>query len=843
MIRIQVFDPKGRNVEVEIDKNATIKDMMAKVEAETGLEKETQRVSIHGDRNVFLEPMKIYIRDSKGRKFLIDNVQPLDTIDHIKKRLEDQEKIPANEQYLLFGETPLNDGTKSLFSYGIKHRSWLDLEPMKINVKTTKGKVFELIVDPSDSVSDVKKQIHEEKKIPLDEIILTFKGENIADGSKLSECGVRHRDTLNLEKIKIHVKDGTNKGKGKLHTFEFEPTDTIEALKKTIAKKIGIPIQEQLLSFQGYFQGELIVDHEKTLRECNMKHKSTVDLEQMKVKVSTFNGDKFKMDVEQTDTIQSVMEKINEKKGIPVKDQILMFNGKRLPMKGDIVLDSGETIEDVDMTLVDCGVQHLDKLVVEEHMKVHVQDDTKEGGGKRYTLYTEETFPISQIMDMIAEEVGMPKEKQLLSYEERFIVKKDMATTLKDYGIKHQTTIHLVPMVIHIKTFQGETFPLAVEPTDTLQSIKDRIMETKDIPLKDQVLQFNDKRLDDPNMSLADCGIQHLDTMDVEEHMKVFVQDDTKNGGGKVYTFYTEETYPISKITDMIAEQVGIPQKKQLLSYNESLIFDKDFGTSLKDYGIKHKTTIYLVQMMITVKTFKGDSFLLPVDPNDKGRRIKQKVSDMKDIPLNDQILLFNGKRVGDTKSLKDTGIQHGDTVYINEAMKVFVQDDTKGANGKIYTFYMEETDTINDVAMLIQFKVGIEKDKQRLSFNGESLVEENKTLEDCGIKHEDTIHVRKSYIPVDWKKTVEEKYGKVKITTYDIDYNMDEGVIKGIKDEREETIDITGRRRSEMIQAQKEFMLTSPKRTPTKKKKKKSRASTGSLTMSSSELKLPKSP
>ena len=100
----------------------------------------------------------------------------------------------------------------------------------------------------------------------------------------------------------------------------------------------------------------------------------------------------------------------------------------------------------------------------------------------------------------------------------------------------------------------------------------------KDIPLKDQVLLFNDESLKDPSKSLADCGLEHLDTVAVEEAMKVFVQDDTKNGGGKVYTFYPEETYPISKVTAMIAEKVGIPQKKQLLSYDESLIFDRDMG-------------------------------------------------------------------------------------------------------------------------------------------------------------------------------------------------------------------------------------------------------------------------
>lgn len=783
MIRIQVLDLQGKKIEIDVDPSSTINDVKAKVAAESDLDEDTMQFTIHGERNVFLEPMKIYIRNSKGQKFLLNKVDPLDTIDDIKKKLEAQENIPADEQYLLFEETPLNDGMKTLYDHSIRHRAWLDLEPMTINIKTTKGDVFDLTVDPTDAIADIKKQILDTKNIPLDEQILSFKGEPLADDSKtLAESGIRHRDTLKMENIKVHVKDGTNQGKGKIYMFEFGPMDKIEDIKNAIADAVGIPLNQQLLSFQK----EILVENRETLRGCNIKHESTLDLEQMKIKIKTFQGDKFMLDVEQTDDLHIIKERILEKKDIPVKDQILFFDDIRL--------------DDLDMTIADCGIQHLNKLTVEEHMKVLVQDDTSNGGGKVYTLYTEETLAILEVAQMIADEVGISKNKQLLSFEKSMILEKNMGTTLKDHGIKHKSTIHLVQMMINVTTFQGDTFPLVVEPTDTLQSIKDRILEEKDIPLKDQVFMFNDKRLSNPDKTLADCGIKHDNTVVVEEHMKVHVQDDTKEGGGKRYTLYTDETYPIRKVTEMIVEVVGILQKKQLLSHEESLIVEKDMGTTLKNYGIKHNSTIHLVQMMITVKTFQGDSFMMTVDPSDKCRRIKQRVKKMKDIPVNDQILLFNDQRLGDTNTLKDSGIVHGDTVYINEAMKVFVQDDTRGANGKVYTFYMEETDTIHDVSMLIQAKVGIEKDKQRMTFEGESLVEEDKNLEECGIKHESTVHVKKSYIPVDWKKTVEDRYGKVKVTTYDVDYSMEgDGFIKGIRDEKYQEVRVTGHRKSQM--------------------------------------------
>jgi len=1392
-MKIQVFNPQGKKIEVEVSPGDTIEDVQNKVEQEAGLDKDTQRFTIHGDRNVFQEPMKIFVRDTKGWKFAIDNVDPLDTIGDIKQQVQVLQNIPVIEQYLLFGETPLNEDSHTLFDCGIKHKSILDLEPMTIFIKTTKGEIFELIVDPTDSVESIKKQINEAKGVPLDEIILTANGDALTDKAKLSDCGIRHRDTLDMNPLTILVKDATNNGKGKMYTFEYEATETIEDIKNTIVDVVGIPMHEQLLSFDG----EMLLRNSKTLRECGLKHQSMLVLEQMKIRIKTFKGDKFKLDVEHSDTLQSIQERIQEKKGIPMKDQVLFLFDERLkdinmtlmdcgiqhndkidveehmkvnvkddtkngggktyllyteetfpiskiaemiveqvgiprddqilsfndslifdkdmgtmlkdygikhkstirlvqmivnittfqgdtfdlsveqtdtlqsikdrvmemkdiplkdqilwykderkddmnrtlldcgiqhldklvieehmkvfvkdetkngggkvytfytqepdpiediaamiddvvgipreaqllyykdklieeahicmplneygilhkstiyciqmkikvntfqgdkfkmdvertdtlrnikervmekkgiPLKDQILFFKEERYDDTSLTLVECGIQHNDKVVIEEHMKVIVQDDTKNGGGKTYVFYTEETYSLSKIAEMIVEEVGIPRDDQILSYEDSLIFDKDMDSTLKNYGIKHKSTIHLVQMIVNVTTFQGDSFDLSVEQTDSLQSIKDKVLEMKGIPLKDQLLWFNDERLDDTTKILSDCGIEHLSKITIEEHMKVLVQNDTKNGGGKVYTFYTEETYLISKIAkmieaevgipvddqllsydesmisdeymgmalkdygikhkstihaiqmqikiktfqgdkfkmavektdkvedimnriketkeipvkdqilwfgderlidkkksltdygiqhedkivveehmkvtvqddtnngggkqylfyteetfplskiaemiadevgipeetqllsyeesmidskdmgktlkdygikhkstihavqmmvavetfngdkldlaveqtdtlksiqdrildttgiplidqvlffeesrlddmdqtlvgcgihhldkiiveehmkvnvqddtkngngkvytfytdesmqisqimDMIADEVGIPKRKQLLSYEERLVFDEEITKSLKDYGIKHQSTMYLVQMMITVKTFQGDTFMMTVDPNDKCKAIKNKVKDMKGIELSDQLLVYNDKRPRDMDSLKLVGIKHGDTVYINQAMKVNIQDDTRGANGKIYTFYMEETDIIYDVSMLIEKKVGIEKDKQRMTFNGENLVEEDKTLKDCGIGHDDTIHVKKSYIPVDWKKTVEEKYGKVKITTYEVDYTLDEGVIKGIKDEREEKIDITGRRRSQMIAAQKEFM------------------------------------
>jgi len=53
------------------------------------------------------------------------NTRPLDTIDDVKAKIEEQEGIPVNEIFLQFEGLRLNDGKETLKGYGIKHESTL----------------------------------------------------------------------------------------------------------------------------------------------------------------------------------------------------------------------------------------------------------------------------------------------------------------------------------------------------------------------------------------------------------------------------------------------------------------------------------------------------------------------------------------------------------------------------------------------------------------------------------------------------------------------------------------------------------------------------------------------
>jgi Ubiquitin family len=73
-----------------------------------------------------------------------------------------------------------------------------DVGDFKIVIQLINGTKFDLYVNKTDTIMDVKKQISKKEKIPNDSFRLIFKGKTLEDTKTLESCGVKENDVIHL---------------------------------------------------------------------------------------------------------------------------------------------------------------------------------------------------------------------------------------------------------------------------------------------------------------------------------------------------------------------------------------------------------------------------------------------------------------------------------------------------------------------------------------------------------------------------------------------------------------------------------------------------------------------
>lgn len=578
-----------------------------------------------------------------GKDFTVTQVKLGWKLKELKERILKVKHTPIKKQTLLFNGKKL-DSKRTLRQQGLLHKSIIVMEGKRntrlgvpdteklsfmdslgnlptflatsidLKIQHWLGYEFEIEAQPTDYLDDVKDMILEQKKIPVEQQRITYKGRFVDETQGLCDQGIKNGCVLQLEPMEISVEMVSS---GKEVPLVVEIDDTIRNVKEQIYEFTRTPIELQCIMVGG-----VELHDSKTLAECQIDHQDVLHVEEFSLSIMHWSGDVFRLSgIRPDSTIQQVQAEILRVRHVPIKKQRLKHQGK--------VLQRSKRLEDE-------SIAHKSVLILEEATEAVTREEPK----RKYNFMArlETTTAFAPVMKVTIEqpttgkrfEVGADPKEYLDDLREK--IQSDHHIALSDQhlsfqgtpvrdevslgtqGIESGSVLTLDPMRLYVETPEGiamgkkKKYSLQVEPDWTIRSVKQDLSAKTKGASDDFCLMLGPEELED-GKTLHEYGIHHEDILALEV-FKLYVVDASGEAPVEIPKIHRKST--IVMVKRSIAQIKSIPRERQRLSFQGRELNDKK---TLVDEGIKHKS---ILVMEVAEAVFDGSpiktKFQLSVD-------------------------------------------------------------------------------------------------------------------------------------------------------------------------------------------------------------------------------------